>query len=133
MNFVVNSIQTRPHPACFYFTISSILVFTSTRHLPDNPDPPPPRPPLPLIRFFPILSTCTMTGFLDSYLADLDPAFSKFHIYINNWPAFTRPSPTPAFYFKFYTYFNSWVTYPPPFYHLFRVKYAMFFVYNLLF
>ena len=71
----------------------------------------------------PIFLSCTITVFLYSYLADLDPAFSKIHIYINSWSTSTRPSPTSrTFYFKFYTYFNSWVTSPPPFYYLLRVK-----------
>ena len=63
------------------------------KNLPDNP-PPRPRPPLPPPSISPHFFNCTMTGFLDSYLADLDPAFSKFHFYINSWSASTRPPPT---------------------------------------
>ena len=117
------------------------------KNLPDNPDPPPPpprpRPPLPPPSISPHFFNCTMTGFLDSYLADLDPALSKFHFYINSWSASTRPPPTPSlpptpspkkknFYFKSYTYFNTWVTSPPPFYYLLRVKYLQRSLYILV-
>ena len=89
-----NSNPTTPRLFLFHNSIFGVHIYPTT----PTPTPDHPCPSFDFTPFF-FNCTCTMTGFHDSYLADLDPAFSKFHIYINSWSASTRPSPTPGLLF----------------------------------